>query len=227
MHRNTRQTLRRYYEMGLLDRPPPRRDVREDPFDFATEEERSTYDAVKYYIDRRFDELEEQRTGKGFVMTIYRRRAASSPVALRKSLERREKGLKAVIAQRAYDDTVLDVEDAQELQELLNVQLTSALPDSPAEAEAELWEVESLLEKIENFGGLDTKRDRVINWVKRLTADGRSVLVFTSYADTMEYLRDAVLSAGVPFASYSGEGGAIRADGECVTVAKEQLTGAL
>src|SRR5260370_27193770 len=116
---------------------------------------------------------------------------------------------------------------AQDLQDLLNVQLTSALPESPAEAEAELWEVESLLEKIENLGGLDTKRDRVINWVKRLTADGRSVLVFTSYADTMEYLRDAVLSAGVPFASYSGEGGAIRADGECVTVAKEQLTGAL
>jgi hypothetical protein len=227
MHRNTRRTLRRYYEMGLLNRPPPRRDVREDPFDFATEEERSTYDAVKHYIDRRFEELEQQRAGKGFVMTIYRRRAASSPVALRKSLERREKGLKAVIAQRAYDDTVFDVEDAQELQDLLNVQLTSALPDSPAEAEAELWEVESLLERIENLGGLDTKRDRVINWVKRLTADGRSVLVFTSYADTMEYPRDAVLSAGIPVASYSGDGGAIRADGKWVTVAKEQVTGVL
>jgi hypothetical protein len=227
MHRNTRQTLRRYYEMGLLDRPPPKRDVREDPFDFATEEERSTYDAVKHYIDRRFEELEQQRAGKGFVMTIYRRRAASSPVALRKSLERREKGLKAVIAQRAYDDTLLDVEDAQELQDLLNVQLTSALPDSPAEAEAELGQVQSLLERIENLGGLDTKRDRVINWVKQLTADGRSVLVFTSYADTMEYLRDAVLSAGVPVASYSGEGGAIRADGKWVTISKEEVTATL
>jgi hypothetical protein len=227
MHRNTRQTLHRYYEMGLLDRPPPKRDVREDPFDFATEEERSTYDAVKHYIDRRFEELEQQRAGKGFVMTIYRRRAASSPVALRKSLERREKGLKAVIAQRAYDDTVLDVEDAQELQDLLNVQLTSALPDSPAEAEAELWQVQGLLEKIENLGGLDTKRDCLINWVKHLTVDGRSVLVFTSYSDTMEYLRDAVLSAGVPVASYSGDGGALRADGKWVTVAKEQVTGAL
>ena len=29
------------------------------------------------------------------------------------------KGLRAVIAERAYDDTVLDVEDAQELQDLL------------------------------------------------------------------------------------------------------------
>jgi hypothetical protein len=61
MHRNTRQTLRRYYDRGLLDRPPPKREVREDPFDFATEEEGSTYDAVKHYIDRRFEELEEQR----------------------------------------------------------------------------------------------------------------------------------------------------------------------
>ena len=125
MHRNTRRTLQRYYEIGLLDRPPPKRDVREDPFDFATDEERAAYEAVKEYIDRRFDELEEQKAGKGFVMTIYRRRAASSPVALRKSLERRETGLKAVIAQRAVDDeAVLGVEDAQELQDLLNVELT-------------------------------------------------------------------------------------------------------
>jgi hypothetical protein len=124
-------------------------------------------------------------------------------------------------------DTVPDVEDAQELQDLLNVPLTSALPDTPAEAEAELRQVQILLEKIESLGGLDTKRDRVINWVKQLTADGRSVLVFTGYTDTMEYLRDAVLSVSVPVASYSGDGGAIRADGKWVTVAKEAVTGAL
>jgi hypothetical protein len=227
MHRNTRQTLRRYYERGLLDRPPPKREVREDPFDFATEEERSTYDAVKDYIDRRFDELEAQRAGKGFVMTIYRRRAASSPVALRKSLERREIGLKAVIAQRAYDDTVVDIEDAQELQDLLNVQLISTLPETPTEAEAELRQVQILLEKIDNLGGLDTKRDRAVDWLKRLTADGRAVLAFTSYTDTMEYLRDVVVSAGVPVASYSGNGGAIRGDGKWVAVTKEEVTAAL
>ncbi|MGH7087672.1 MAG: DEAD/DEAH box helicase [Stellaceae bacterium] len=228
MHRNTRRTLQRYYEMELLDRPPPKRDVREDPFDFATDEERCTYEAVKEYIDQRFDELEEQKAGKGFVMTIYRRRAASSPVALRKSLERRETGLKAVIAQRAFDEgDVLGVEDAQELQDLLNVQLTSALPDSPAEAQAELRQVQGLLERIANLGALDTKRDRAVAWVKQLTADGRSVLVFTSYTDTMEYLREALLSAGVPVASYCGEGGAIRADGKWQAVAKEAVTAAL
>jgi len=228
MHRNTRQTLKRYYQIGLLDRPPPRRDLKEDVFDFDTKEERSTYEAVKHYIDKRFDELERQRAGKGFVMTIYRRRAASSPVALRKSLERRETGLKAVIAQRAFDEeAVLAVEDAQELEDLLNVQLTSALPDSPAEAQAELQQVQELLDKIENLGALDSKRDRAISWIKRLTADGRSVLVFTTYTDTMEYLRDAVLGAGVPVASYSGQGGALRADGKWVAISKEDVTTAL
>ena len=130
MHRNTRQTLRRYYEMGLLERAPPKRDVKEDPFDFETDEERQVYEAVTRYIDRRFQELEVQKPGKGFVMTIYRRRAASSPFALRKSLDRRATGLKAVVAQRAYDDTVLELDDAEELEDLLNVKLTSALPDT-------------------------------------------------------------------------------------------------
>jgi superfamily II DNA or RNA helicase len=227
MHRNTRRTLGRYYEMGLLERPPPRRNVQEDAFDFATEEERLLYEAVAGYIDRRFAELERQQAGKGFVMTIYRRRAASSPIALRKSLERRANGLKAVIAQRTYDPTVPDVEDSQELEDLLNVHLTSALPDSPAEAEAELRQVEILLERIEALSGLDTKRDRLVGWVKRLTADGRSILVFTGYADTMEYLRDALLSAGIPVASYSGNGGAIRVNGKWKAVAKEAVTAAL
>ncbi|MBB5688603.1 superfamily II DNA or RNA helicase/DNA-binding transcriptional ArsR family regulator [Roseomonas alkaliterrae] len=228
MHRNTRRTLRRYYEMGLLERPPPQRDVREDPFDFETQEEREVYEAVTRYIDRRFDELEGQKPGKGFVMTIYRRRAASSPVALRKSLERRAMGLKAVIAQRAYDDTVLDLEDAEELEDLLNVKLTSALPETPQEAAAELAEVEDLLSRIASLGGLDTKRDRLVAWTKKLTADGRGVLIFTGYTDTMEYLRDALASAfGSAVASYSGEGGAVRAGQAWIPASKEAVTAAL
>ncbi len=225
MHRNTRQTLRRYHQMGLLDRAPPRRDVKEDPFDFETDEEREVYETVTSYIDRRFQELEGQKPGKGFVMTIYRRRAASSPWALRQSLERRAIGLKAVIAQRAYDDSILDLDDAEELEDLLNVKLTSALPESPDEARTELAEVENLLSRIDGLGGLDTKRDRLVSWVKRLTADGRAVLVFTGYADTMEYLRGSLTGAfGAAVASYSGGGGAIRLGAEWKSVSKEAVT---
>lgn len=228
MHRNTRNTLRRYFEMGLLERAPPKRAVREIPFDFETEEERQVYDAITDYIERRFDELEGQKPGKGFVMTIYRRRAASSPWALRKSLERRATGLKAVIAQRAYDDTVLELEDAEELEDLLSVKLTSALPETPQEAAAELAEVEELLKRVEGLGGLDTKRDRLVTEIKNLTADGRSALIFTGYADTMEYLRDSLVSAfGSGVASYSGSGGSIRSGSTWVTVTKELVTAAL
>ena len=43
---------------------------------------RTVYNAITGYINRRFEELEGQRPGKGFVMTVYRRREASSPRAL-------------------------------------------------------------------------------------------------------------------------------------------------
>lgn len=228
MHRNTRRTLRKYFELGLLDRPPPRREVKDVPFDFEAAEERAVYEAVTSYIDRRFDELEKQKPGKGFVMTIYRRRAASSPVALRKSLERRAQGLKAVIAQHAPDPSVLDLEDAQELEDLLNVTLTSALPETPEEARAELAEVEDLLERIATLGALDTKRDRLVEQAKQLTADGRAVLIFTGFSDTMTYLRDALVGAfGASVASYSGEGGALRAGNAWVPASKEAVTRAL
>lgn len=228
MHRNTRATLRRYYEIGLLGRPPPRREVREDAFDFDTEEERDVYEAVRHYIDRRYAELENQRPGKGFVMTIYRRRAASSPVALRKSLERRALGLRAVIAQRAFEDTVPDIEDAQDLEDLLNIKLTAGLPDTPAEAAGELEQVNELLSRLDALGAMDTKRDRLTAWVRRLTADGRSALIFTSYTDTMVYLRDALTGAiGNGVASYSGEGGAFRENGAWVYASKEEVTTAL
>ena len=228
MHRNTRRTLRRYFEMGLLDRPPPGRDVLDDPFDFETAEEREVYEAVTRYIDRRFDELEHQKPGKGFVMTIYRRRAASSPIALRRSLERRASGLKAVIAQHAPDPSILDLDDVQELEDLLNAKLTSALPETPDEAQSELREVEELLERIAVLGALDTKRDRLVARVKKLTNDGRAVLIFTGYSDTMSYLRDALIGAfGSTVASYSGEGGALRTQGGWVSASKEAVTKAL
>lgn len=228
MHRNTRRTLRRYFEIGLLDRPPPRRAVSEEPFDFADQAERAVYDAVKQYIDKRFAELEQQKPGKGFVMTIYRRRAASSPEALRLSLERRQLGLKAVIAQRAVVDDVSDLDDAEDFQDILTFKLTAALPDTPADARLELEQVEKLLDKLETIRGLDTKRDVLVHALKELMADGRSALVFTGYADTMVYLRDYLVGAwGTAVASYSGDGGAIWTGSAWQSASKAQVTAAL
>ena len=35
MHRNTRATLQHYYELGLLDRPPPHRHITDVVFDYG------------------------------------------------------------------------------------------------------------------------------------------------------------------------------------------------
>ena len=202
--------------------------MNEAPFDFANQAEREVYEAVKQYIDKRFDELEQQKPGKGFVMTIYRRRAASSPEALRLSLERRQLGLKAVIAQRAVADEVPDIEDAEDLQDILNFKLTAALPESPGEARQELEQVEILLEKLESIRGFDTKRDVLVRSLRKLMEDGRSVLVFTGYTDTMKYLRDYLVGAwGAAVASYSGDGGALWTGNAWRTASKEQVTAAL
>lgn len=89
MHRSTRNTLRRYHEMGqLLDAPPFRR-VEDIVFDYADRAEREVYNAVSQYIEKRFAQLEREKPGKGFVMTVNRRRASSSPRALEQSLLRR------------------------------------------------------------------------------------------------------------------------------------------
>jgi len=110
MHRNTRKTLQRYYERGLLADPPPRRSVDDIHFDFLETAERRVYEAVGRYIERRFRELESEKPGKGFVMTIYRRRASSSPQALERSLERRREGLLRVIHGRAFDSDLAEAD---------------------------------------------------------------------------------------------------------------------
>jgi hypothetical protein len=54
------------------------------------------------------------------------------------------------------------------------------------------------------------------------------VLIFTGYADTMAYLRDALVGAfGASMASYSGEGGALRSGNGRVHASKDQVTRAL
>lgn len=234
MHRNTRSTLRQYFDMGLLDKPPPQRSVEDIQFDYEDPRERDVYDAVTRYINKRFKELEREKTGKGFVMTIYRRRASSSPQALRRSLERRRAGLIAVAERRAFD-AVLRPDDEPERLEDEDVPegdtvraVSAAFPESPEVARAELGEVERLLENLQSLGALDSKRDKFFNLLRQVTDDGRPALVFTEYTDTMEYLRDALVDHyGVRLGCYSGEGGRVWDGTSWKHVTKDAITRSL
>ena len=87
--RHTRELLRRYHDKGLLDTRIADRKV-EDRFVEMTADERALYEAVESYISTTYNKAaESQRRAVGFIMTVYRRRLASSCQALRKTLRRR------------------------------------------------------------------------------------------------------------------------------------------
>jgi superfamily II DNA or RNA helicase len=234
MHRNTRATLEKYYAQGLLPTEPPQRRVDDVTFDFAEDAERQVYESITSYIDRRFRELEEQKGGKGFVMTVYRRRASSSPFALERSLVRRRDALKSVADHRVAETEVAPDEgpDQRTLDETDETGFTGrinlALPTDPEAARRELIDVESLLARLRDLGGRDSKRDRFYDELRRLTEDGRPVLVFSEYADTMNYLaRELVAFYGEDVACYSGGGGRLYRENEWKAVSKRAITEAL
>ena len=85
--RHTRELLRQYFKAGMLTTPIADRQV-DDRFLEMTAEERALYDAVEAYITSTYTQASAtERTAVGFVMTIYRRRLASSFSALHKTLQ--------------------------------------------------------------------------------------------------------------------------------------------
>jgi superfamily II DNA or RNA helicase len=230
MHRNTRQTLRQYYQRGLLDRPPAERRIQDIRFVFEDPDERSLYDSIQKYVERRFEELEQERHGKGFVMTVYRRRAASSPLSLKRSLQRRRHGLELVARGAAAEEIDhLEGSDQQDIDELLGddrgPRVPSSLPEDPAVARQELRDVERLLEKLGALSHGDSKLNEFMKALQAVTSDGRACLVFSEFTDTVEYLRDALFPKyGSGVACYTGSGGEVYENGKWRSVSKEAIT---
>jgi len=233
MHRNTRATLKKYFEMGLIQTPPPTREVTDISYDYEPPDgpERRAYDAITHYIDRRFEELESEKPGKGFVMTIYRRRAASSPFALRCSLLRRREGLEKVIKKRAQSG-LIDLVDVPTSEfwdglpdEIDPEEISASFPTDPQEAMEEMEEVEALLKKLDDLGSTDTKLEYFFNIIRSIVNEGRPVLIFTEYTDTMRYLRDHLsVHFGKDVASYCGDGGSIFTNEAWQNVTKKEIT---
>lgn len=234
--RHTRDLLREYRRRGLIDTPIAEREV-VDEFLTMTPDEARVYDALEKYIGTTYNAAaQDKRSAVGFVMTIYRKRLASSFFALRQTLEDRLAALRQPEQQQALSlaRSAEDAEDAEDEQgDTVDDETAHARERDALQAE-ERGDLEALLAQVRGLAA-DTKAQRLIGILNELRAgsyrarDGSllapypQAIVFTQYADTLEYLRDHLRGAGVPVMCFSGRGGEwLRRDGTWQRISREE-----
>ncbi|HAG84657.1 MAG TPA: helicase, partial [Cyanobacteria bacterium UBA12227] len=218
MFRHTRDTLRQYYRLGLLDRDIPQRDVRDDAISLEPNREVPLYRAVSEYV-RDFYRLaqKQERKALGFLMTLYRKRLTSSFYAIRESLQRR---LDSLLTETGSSITSDDLSDIDEADDAVIAGLESYLePIDPREIEY----LENLLRQFENTGE-DSKLSHLIDTLRRELIERESAIIFTQYTDTMDYLRESLRQLyGNQVACYSGRGGELYRGSEWCILPKELI----
>ena len=175
--RHTRELLRRYAAAGLLSTRIADRRV-DDRFVDLSEAERDLYAAVEEYISQTYKRASSaERSAVGFVMTIYRRRLASSFAALRATFEKRRDASRAgTVAAAAVAEE--DIPDDEALDEVPDADDVAALA-TRALAVEERGEIDRLLERIRALPP-DSKLGRLTDALDELTRDGyQQVMVFT------------------------------------------------
>ena len=222
--RHTRALLRRYFQAGQLQTPIAERAV-EDRFVPLTPAEREVYEAVEDYISSTYhNAAEDERTAVGFVMTIYRRRLASSFQALAETLRSRLTAVRAEAgpATPVQRDLSEDVSDDELEEEILD-------PDEVAELERQTLAreedaaIEGLLASVRALPP-DSKVETLIEVLRELRAAGyHQAIVFTQYTDTLDFLREHVArELAVPVLCFSGRGGEVRQpDGTWQVISRE------
>ena len=207
MSRHTRELLRHYHKKGLIETPIATRDVRDIAVEM-TASERELYDAVEAYISTTYNNAaQDQRSAVGFVMTIYRRRLASSFHALRQTLNNRLSGQGLLLTEEdvSQDEQVEEVMDTKEAAEIAHQGLVVEERSS----------IQGLLKRIATVS-TDTKVRKLREEIERAFAEGyHSAIVFTQYTDTMDYLKEHLAQAfpEVPIGCYSGRGGQVQDQG--------------
>lgn len=205
--RNTRTTLREYQAKGIIpaDVVIPNRNV-EDEFIQLAHNERLLYERIEEYIRRHYNAYKSDTTKQalGFIMTVYRRRLTSSFEAIKRSLRRRldvlEQGKS--LAELLADDDNLDIDDALFDPDDFDV--------SADRLRDEVNELRAFLTELDKITGEDTKATHLVDDITRSLKSYDSIVVFTQYTDTMDYVRQRLIAAGFhKLGCYSGDGGQI------------------
>ena len=224
--RHTRELLRRYHKQGLLDTRIADRKV-EDRFVDMTTDERALYEAVESYISNTYNKAtESQRRAVGFIMTIYRRRLASSCRALRKTLRRRldtAEG-RSVIRPTGWNEDLSDDELSEFAQSMEAEDLANAENEALVVEEAD--EIRTLLELAERLPP-DSKLEDLLSILQELRGsrqDYRQVMIFTQYGDTIDFLRDELgKDPRLRLMCFTGRGGEVpSSDGSWQAISRDE-----
>ena len=203
--RHTRELLRHYYETGKISTRIATRLV-EDEFVSLTLEERKVYEAVEDYISSTYNKASAaDKNAVGFVMTIYRRRLASSFSALKSTLSQRVTTLKS----RQFSQLELneeDISDDETTDETMDTEEANQLEIEALKAE-EVRELEFLLKQVERLP-TDSKAQKLWEKLGEIRQEYQQVIVFTQYTDTMDFLRQYLIKTGeYKVICFSGRGG--------------------
>jgi hypothetical protein len=159
----------------------------EDEFVSLTATERQLYEAVEDYISSTYNNASQsEKNAVGFVMTIYRRRLASSFAALEHTLSQRVN----LLRHRNFSQLELNEEnisDDELSDETMDVEESSQLEREALQTE-ELRELEFLLHQVKQLP-TDSKAQTLSHKLRQLKQTYRQVMVFTQYTDTMDFLR--------------------------------------
>ena len=220
MFRHTRDTLRQYYQRGLLAQDIPSRIVQDNAIILEINREVPLYQAVSNYV-RHFYRLaqKDQRTCRGFLMTLYRKRLTSSFYAIKASLQR---GLDCLLTKQGSFITEDDYADIDEANDVVISGMESFFEEVDPQ---EIQYLKNLLQQFENTGE-DSKLSHFIQILRQELSQRESAIVFTQYTDTMDYLRDALKELyGSQVACYSGRGGELlKVDSSRYTANSQQPT---
>ena len=174
-----------------------------------TAEERRLYEAVDDYIASTYNQADDtERNAVGFVMTIYRRRLASSFRALRNTLQKHLEAISNCNI-KLLTGSDEDAPDDEATDEILDADEAAEL-ERQALAIEEAADIESLLERIRGLPA-DSKLAELRTVLQALRQDGYDqAMVFTQYTDTMDFLRDELSKdGGLRLMCFSGRGGEV------------------
>jgi SNF2 family DNA or RNA helicase len=219
--RHTRELLRKYHKAGKLKTRIADRNV-EDRFIELSPDERRVYEAIEDYIATTYNQAtDKEKHAVGFVMTIYRRRLASSFYALANTLQGH---LEAISGHNPAPLQLNLQEDVDATDDDTDVDEAESLEQKALAAE-EKSDIERLLAMIKKLPP-DTKLARLKEVIHELRERGyRQVMVFTQFTDTMDFLRREL--QGEPdlnIMCFSGRGGEVMGnDGRWKTISRDDV----